>query len=395
MEKQTKPDALDRALTNLYRSDIPDGYRVAWRDAVKREEQKAMKPTPKRRAFLRVALPLAAALTLLAGTLTAGNLIPTVLGNAPASVSAAKKTTADTATYGASDNAVVYSAAPALGMSADESTASGGTARDLATDSGAQNTDDTTAVTGTKIVRTANLTIATSTFDVDTQTLTDLVKNLGGYIASVSAYGEASENMDRVAYYDLRIPSGQLDAFLAGAESIGIITSRGETATDMTTQYSDTQMRLTTQQEKMTRLQQLLTQASDVSDLLEIENEIANTQYTLDSLETSLRTIDRDVDNSDVSVTLQEQSAGDAAKATELTLWQRLGSGFQASIEGLSRFFQNMLVFLAMALPVLVPLTVAGLAAWLIIRARRKHRIARDSANTSGETEPVTHKTNR
>ena len=43
MEKQSKPDALDRALTDLYRTDIPDGYRAAWRAAVQREEQTAMK----------------------------------------------------------------------------------------------------------------------------------------------------------------------------------------------------------------------------------------------------------------------------------------------------------------------------------------------------------------
>ena len=142
----------------------------------------------------------------------------------------------------------------------------------------------------------------------------------------------------------------------------------------MTTQYADTSMRLTTQQNKMTRLQELLKQATDTSDLLEIETAIADTQYQIDQLESSLRTIDRDVDRSSVSITLQEESAGETAQVTELTLWQRLSSGFTASIKGLGEFLQNLLVFLAMALPVLVPLTIVGVAFGLWKRARRRSK---------------------
>ena len=60
-------------------------------------------------------------------------------------------------------------------------------------------------------------------------------------------------------------------------------------------------MRLKTQQDKMTRLLELIKQATDVSDLLEIESEVADTQYEIDSLQSSLLTIDRDVDKSAVN----------------------------------------------------------------------------------------------
>lgn len=369
MEKQSKPDALDRALTDLYRTDIPDGYRAAWRAAVQREEQTAMKPTPKRNPFLRAALPVAATLVLVIGALSAGRLIP---ATTPASAPVPAPKTAvvyDTAEYGSVSNRAVSFSAPAPdGAASNESFAA-----DAGT--GSASTADTADTASTaKIVRTADLTIATTAFDADRQALTDLTARLGGYIASVSVYGEASERMDRTAYYSLRIPSDQLDDFLTGVSAIGRITQRNETATDKTTQYNDTQMRLTTQQEKMTRLQALLKQASDVSDLLEIENEIANTQYTIDQLETSMRTIDRDVDNSAVSVTLVEQSAGDTAQATELTLWQRLQSGFEVSVKWLGTFLQNLLVFLSLILPVLVPLAVVGVPIGLAVRAHRRKR---------------------
>ena len=65
MEKQHETDALDRALTDLYAADIPEGFRAGWRAALQREEQTPMKNpyTAKqpRHPFLRVALPVAAA----------------------------------------------------------------------------------------------------------------------------------------------------------------------------------------------------------------------------------------------------------------------------------------------------------------------------------------------
>ena len=379
MEKQPQSDALDRALTDLYRTDTPEGYRAAWRAAVKREEQASMTIPKPKRTFWRIALPVAAALVLVVGAITAGNLIPTVVNDT--FMSTREPMPGVQNTYTAKDEAggsvqamPVYGAQPEL-YEADAAAApqgiqsSGMDSRSADAGTAADSAKQTQ--TAAKIVRTADLTIATTAFDADSQAVQKLVDSVDGYVASINTSGEASTRMDRVAYYSLRVPSDQLDTFLSGLEGIGRITSRYETATDMTTQYSDTALRLQTQQDKMTRLRELFKQATDVSDLLEIETEIANTQYELDSLQSSLRTIDRDVDRSAISVTLQEQSAQDTAQAVELTLWQRIGGGFEASLRGLSVFFQNLLVFLALILPALIPL---ALIVWLAVYLwRKKH----------------------
>ena len=390
MEKQNQPDALDRALTHLLQTEIPTGYRDGWREAIQREERNNMKAKSKAKTLWRVALPVAAALVLVIGALSAGKLFPAVVTDTL--YGSAMVNDNDGGEYGSDSYAAMYdgdfSPMPTAALNAQSPSYS--TANRSVTDTamesapeaktGAGNAEGS-EVSGTKIVRTADITLASTSFDEDVEALTRLTQDLGGYVSSVNVSGEASQRKDRVAYSSLRIPSDRLDEFLTGVEGIGRVTSRYETATDMTTQYSDTQMRLTTQQTKMERLNELLKQATDVSDLLEIESEIANTQYTIDQLESSLRTIDRNVDRSEVSVTLWEQSAGETAQTAELTLWQRIGSGFEASVNGLAAFGQNLLVFLAMLLPVLVPLTLLAVALWLILRARRqgKGRRAGDS----------------
>ena len=379
-QKQTQPDALDRALTDLYAADIPEGFRAGWRAALQREEQTPMKNpyTAKdpRHPFLRVALPVAAALVLTIGAITAGNLIPATVNSAPYAAVVPMATSYPVAGGGANETYALKASSADMAVSAmapQEEAAFGagtGAARSTA-DSGAQ----TDAATARKVVRTVDLTIATITFDQDVSALTTLVSAMGGSVANVSQYGDASDRMDRYAYYTLRIPSAQLDAFLGGLRGIGRITYRNESSTDMTTQYADNAMRLKTQQDKMTRLQELMLRAADVSDLLEIENQIADTQYQIDSLQSAQLTIDRDVDQSTVTLTLQEQSPEQTAQTVELTLWQRLSSGFEASIRGMGQFGQNLLVFLAMFLPVLLPLALlAGLIGWAVRASRRRRQ---------------------
>lgn len=393
MEKQTKPDALDRALTDLYQTAVPEGYRARWRAAVQKEALTHMKKDTlskpqTQRTLWRALLPAAAALVLVIGAITAGNVIPSIIdANAPEGGSLKTATQ-----YSGTANAPVmaqrsYQAEEEYAWDAKESSVNDSAVMGMAMSGGAdggQMDSGADAQQKAKIVRTVDLTIASTAFDADTEALTALTESLGGYVASVSVSGEASARKDRAAYYSLRIPSDQLDAFLSGVNGIGRITARYETATDKSTQYADTTMRLTTQKEKMARLQQLLAQASDVSDLLEIENEIAATQYTLDSLESALRTIDRDVDHSAVSITVYEQSAGETAQAVELTLWQRIQSGFEASIKAFGGFTQNLIVFLAMALPVLVPIGVIVLALGLLRRAwRRRHGKSTSARNAT------------
>lgn len=400
MEKHTEHDALDRALTNLYHTEVPRGFGAAWREAVQREEQTVMKKHLNQKTGLRVALSAAAAIVLVVGALGAGSLIPTVVTDTLYGEPSLRKgvsmniaggaapgdSAPSMAFYTESGSTYAMSAAPV--SSGENAAAPYRSAGDEAAPTSAG-----TPQTGAKIVRTADLTIATTSFDADTDAVESLTQSMGGYVASVSLNGEASARKDRVAYYSLRIPSDKLDAFLEGMGGIGRITARSESATDMTTQYSDTQLRLSTQQTKMTRLQDLLKQAADVSDLLEIETEIADTQYELDQLESTLRGIDRSVDHSDVTLTLLEQSAADTAQAVELTLWQRLGSGFDASVKGLAAFAQNLLVFLAMLLPVLVPVgIVTTLVVWLVRKRRNATAQHVDPAQTApaAPTEPDT-----
>ena len=147
-----------------------------------------------------------------------------------------------------------------------------------------------------------------------------LLDSLGGYVENLYEYGDVESGDTRTASLSMRVPSENLDAFLDGMEGVGRVTDRSESVTDMTVQYTDNQTRLETLYAKRERLNQLMAQAQEVSDLIELETAVADTQYEIERYETSQRDIDRRVDMSDVNVTLLEESPAQSATAEDIGL---------------------------------------------------------------------------
>lgn len=220
-----------------------------------------------------------------------------------------------------------------------------------------------------KIIRTASMTIATQTFEDSLNALKSACEGQNGWIES------SSENVNnatglRTAYLTLRIPQSALDAYIAGTEGLGRITSRSESAQDVTESYQDTAARLETQKALMARLQALITESADLSDLLELESQIADTQYQIDRLQASLNSTDRQVSYSTVNITLKEEKTVELTDTT-VSLGDRIKSAIVTGVNALESFLADMLVFLVAALPFIAIVAVVAIAV-KIIRKRRK-----------------------
>lgn len=369
--------ALEQALCRLYQSEEPPaGFETGWRAAVRREESRMrMAEKSTRRPLWRAIVPACAALVLVVGSLWAGTL--DLEGAAPSEKSAATGAgyadSASTTSYSAPNAMMARSADTAvydLYVAEESGASTGGTS---AADAG------TEASAGQKLVRTASLTLRTTAFEADLESVQALLESLGGYVENLYQYGDVASGDTRTASLSVRVPSENLDAFLSGVEGVGRVTDRSESVTDMTVQYTDNQARLDTLYAKMERLNQLMAQAQEVSDLIELESAIADTQYEIERYETSQRDIDRRVDMSAVSVTLLEDTPAQSATAEDVGLGERLGAALNASLRWLGGFLRNMLVFVTMILPVAVPVAAIAAAAWLIVRRRRSRSPKDDS----------------
>ncbi len=219
-----------------------------------------------------------------------------------------------------------------------------------------------------KIIRTAALTIVTPHYPEGLATLRDLCEEAGGW---VSASNESVNSVTglHTAYLTLRIPTAALDGYLEGSAGAGRVTRREETAEDVSENYYDTKARLENQQALMARLQALVTDAATLSDLLDLETKMADTQYAIDQLQTSLNRTDRQVDYATVNVMLREERTPELNDGT-VSLGARLLGALRTGWEAFTGFLQDVAVFLTAALPFLV--VVAVVAGGLLLRKRHK-----------------------
>ncbi len=355
--------------------------RLVEEDTMKNEfEPKESKKRGLSRGWKRALAVAAAAVFVVGGTLLTRDDLPSRFSAAPESGKAVIPQeavyTSEEAAYGAyadydtgyvANSSAKY-AAPAAAMYEDdlvemEETAMGG-------ERYTANSPEAPA-RPQKLIRNASLTIVTQDFDASYAQLNSLCEAAGGWVSS-SSVSTGSKGL-KTASITLRIPAGQLDSFLAGSGEAGRVTSQSLNTNDVTDSYYDTLTRLETQKELMARLRALVTEAADLSDLLELENEIASTQYMIDSLTASLQSTDQKVSYSTVSISLKEERPQETAQAVELSLGERLSGALQLGWERFTDFVADCAVFLVAALPFLAIVAVVVTVVLIVSKKRRKN----------------------
>lgn len=239
-----------------------------------------------------------------------------------------------------------------------------------------------------KIIRNANITMETREFDDTIQAIESLVNECRGYVenSSMTETGREYIGVDgqsvryRAASYTLRIPKEQYDHFLAMAAGAGSIVYMNTYIDDITTQYIDTEARLKALRTQEETLLGMMAKATLVEDMITIESKLTEVRYNIESLTSTLRMWQNDVDYSTIQMQITEVSRIKPQTPAVRTLGQRIVDAFKSSIEALIRFGTELLVWLASALPILIILAVIVLITVRIVRSCIKRRRAREVA---------------
>ena len=340
---------------------VPEAFSAGWRAKI-REEEKLSQQTPKKRNWKGILAAAAAAVFLLGGTILTRNDLPGCVVYENGSNGSAFM-----AAYGASD-AVMLGAAPRMAAKSASPMEYAVVEESAAYDAEMPAPANAEAVREEKIIRSASFTVKTAEFEAAMEKLQALTEDCGGRVEYLSRRGDTQNGETRSASLTLRIPAQRLDEFLAGTENVGTVTSLVQESQDVSDSYYDIRTRLETQQYKMERLQKLMLEADRVSDMIEIESAIADTQYYIDSYTAQLSGMDSRVSYSTVEVTVRETRA---IGIREAGLGERILSALRNSAEAAVLFLQDMLLFVVSALPWLAGIAAVVLAVRWIIRKRK------------------------
>lgn len=366
-QRRADMEALLADLSDLKEEELPlpADFHQGWTRLVEEEAnvmQKEKATGKKKSSWRRILSVAAAAVVLVGGTLLTRDQLSGV--TTPQTAAQSKQRSVESYDYAGDVSPYAYT-----NEEAAYDSGANGVGLMMPAESGAGDA----AVDTTKIIRTASLTLGTQDFEQDLEQLQAYCKDSGGWVSYVSQSGDA-DKANRRASLTLRIPVEKLDELLAGAEGYGRVINRTETAEDVTESYQDTAARLATQQAKMERLQALMNDTASLSDLLELESAIADTQYTIDSLQSRLNSTDSQVNYATVDVSLREESAAEAVTTREKSLGERVLAGLQTGWETFAGFMKDMVVFLSAALPYLAAVAILTIMVRLICRKKRSDK---------------------
>lgn len=252
----------------------------------------------------------------------------------------------------------------------DEDPASFDTGAGMIEDGAAQEETNASAMIpqndNAKIVYSASLSVETEHFEDSMAAIEAATKKYGGYFENMDMNN--SQHSYRNADYLIRIPSAQFEVFLKDTEGFGTVVSSNKNAADISDSYYDTESRLNTAKAKLARLQELLASAQNMSDIITLENEIANVQHDIDALSGKLKSMDSEVDYAMVTIDLREvyKTSGDEKP---MTFGERISKAFSGGMSGFGEFLEDLAVFLAGSwLWILIILAVIAAAIIIPIR---------------------------
>lgn len=236
--------------------------------------------------------------------------------------------------------------------------------------------DPAAAQTDRKIIYTASLDMESTDFDGTRTAVLEAMDANGAYLASSDQYGSA-DDQDRYVYYSVRVPADNYRAFLDAVGSAGNVLNLSEATDDITTQYIDVQARLTALENQRDRLNALAEKAETTADLLEIESQLSDVQYQIESYTQQQRWMDDQVSYSTVDISLREVRV--LTPETPATFAEKLGRALSDGWDD----FVDLLEGLVLTLAYLWPMVIVAVVIVAVFIATAPARRARREANAA------------
>ncbi|HEY6384589.1 MAG TPA: DUF4349 domain-containing protein [Candidatus Acidoferrum sp.] len=159
---------------------------------------------------------------------------------------------------------------------------------------------------GPMIARTALLSLIAKDFDSSRASLDAIVARHSGYSANLTV--NTPQGAARSLQASLRIPAPQLPAALAELKSLGRVELETQNGEEVTQQHTDLVARLKNSRETEQRLQAILTQRTGkISDVLEVEQEIARVRGEIEQMEAEQKNLEHRVDFAAIDLKLSEE----------------------------------------------------------------------------------------
>ena len=227
-----------------------------------------------------------------------------------------------------------------------------------------------------KIILNANAQFETLNFDDTISQLNQFVQAAGGRVKE-SHTNNAAKTV-RSATYTFHVPAANYTSFIENISSLEHLLSLNESSDDVTRQYLDTEARIKSLTIQKERLEEFLTRAENVEDLIALQERLSNIQYEIESFTTSKMAMDELVAFSTITISVQEVK--EIVEPTPENFLSKLSQAFKGGWENTLHFLQGILLFLASSLPLLLFIAILAIVLFVFLRRNTKKAAAKNAA---------------
>lgn len=233
--------------------------------------------------------------------------------------------------------------------------------------------DHSSSITDTakKIIKEGDIRFETGNPKAARQNIVSSLKKLGGYLAEENETNSGETNQKEYSL-KIRVPSKNFDAFLNNlTSSTDHIDSKNIHIRDVTTQFIDVQAQISNNKQLEQRYLQLAAKATKMSDLLAIEDKLADIRTTIDSSQGQLNYLSSQVSYSSLDISFYTKQGSPVNEG------DGFGYKFKNSLSAGWEILQNMFFSIVSLWPLVI---VALITYWFVIRWKKRRR-----ANTATE----------
>jgi Domain of unknown function (DUF4349) len=187
------------------------------------------------------------------------------------------------------------------------------------------------------IARSVSLSVVVKNFEACRASLDAILARHHGYAAMLTA--NTQQNAAQSLQASLRIPAGELASAVNDLKALGHIENESQSGEEVTQQHADLVARLGNSLETEARLQAILVQRTGkISDVLEVEQEIARVRGGIEQMEAEQKSLEHRVDFATVDLNLGEEyqaQLGSPSPSIATRFHNAAVAGYRSALESL------------------------------------------------------------
>jgi hypothetical protein len=234
------------------------------------------------------------------------------------------------------------------------------------------------------IIRSGNISTVVRDTRATQASIEGMVEGMaaeGAFVVSAEEYGGTEGSQPRISMR-IRVPASRFDETMDRLAALAVsVSSRSESAQDVTEEYVDLGARLESLETARQRLLEIMEEARNTEDLLQAEQQLTQREAEIESIEGRMQYLEQSARLSSIGIDLEpyvlNQPVGDRWRPAETAR-----RAVDALLDGL-RGLGNFAIFFGIA--ILPWLVAVGVVIYVVVWVVRRRGRARDA----GQGEPA------